>query len=85
MPGTAELPPHWLVFFAMVSVPEINLCETCAQAHENPLFDNAAQLVYPEDGTPAAGGMNTRSESVCPACGALWVREQSKTRLGAGS
>ena len=69
----------------MVNVPEVNLCETCAQAHDNPLFDNAAHLVRPDDGMPGTGNVATRGEAVCPACGALWVREQNKTRLGAGS
>ena len=64
----------------MVNVPEINLCETCAQAHENPLFDSAAHLVQAEDGLPGCN-VNVRGEAVCPACGALWVREQNKTRL----
>jgi len=63
----------------MVNVREINLCEVCVRAHEEPQPENLAHLVHPEDGTP--GLCNTRGEAVCPACGALWIREQNRTRL----
>lgn len=62
----------------MVSVREINLCEVCLRAREG-LFDAPAHLVHPEEGT--AERCDLRGEAVCPACGALWIREQHKARL----
>lgn len=62
----------------MVNAENIKLCKLCAEAKKDPLR-NPMHLVHPVSGRHML--FDTRSEAICPTCGARWSRVLNRVEL----